>query len=107
VSLTAGVVSIAYLLSSASGLVRVVTGPDSSGIGGIPPLPGMHLAILAVLTGFAVLVHVDLADSPDQRPTLPIDMPSLILVSIVSCLCLLVSLWAASSATDLSATMMP
>ena len=54
-----------------------------------------------------VMVHVHPAVWPEERPSSRLDARSLVLITVVSCLCLLASLWAASSGVDLSAAMMP
>jgi hypothetical protein len=58
-----------------------------------------HLAVLAAL---ADLLHVHLEIWPGEQPPSRIDAPSLILIAVISCLCLLASLWAAFSGADLS-----
>jgi hypothetical protein len=87
-------------------LVSAVSGQDSNGIFGASPLPAVQLAFLILLTGFAGLVHIDLVVWPDQRPSSRIDAPSLVLIAMVSCVCLLASLWAVLSGTDLGANLL-
>ena len=79
---------------------------STRGIGGASALPSVQLAFLVLLTGFAGLVHVHPVVWPDERPSSPIDTPSLLLIAIVSCLCLLASLWAILSGTDLGANLL-
>ena len=43
---------------------------------------------------------------PDEQPSSRIDAPSLALIVIISCLCLLASLWAVLSGTDLGANIL-
>jgi len=43
---------------------------------------------------------------PDEQPSSRIDAPSLTLIVIISCLCLLASLWAVLSGTDLGANIL-
>jgi hypothetical protein len=97
-SLIAGVPGLAGLLSIL-------------GIGEASPLSHEQLAVLILLAGVAGLVHVHVhvhpAVWPEERPPSSLDARSLVLITAVSCLCLLASLWAASSGVDLSAAMMP
>ena len=97
-SLIAGVPGLAGLLSIL-------------GIGEASPLSHEQLAVLILLAGVAGLVHVHVhvhpAVWPEERPPSSLDARSLVLITAVSCLCLLGSLWAASSGVDLSAAMMP
>ena len=92
-SLMAGVPALTDLLST-------------RGIGGASALPNVQLAFLVLLTGFAGLVHVHPVVWPDEQPSSRIDAPSLVLIVIVSCLCLLTSLWAVLSGTDLGANVL-
>ena len=101
-SLVAGAPAIADLLSSYVGSLRFVTEWGSSWIGGALPLPDVRLAFVALLTGFAVLAHADLADPAGDQPS-PIDAPSLIVIIAVTALCLLASIWAVCSGVDLDA----
>jgi len=66
-----------------------------------------QLAALILLAGVAGLVHIHPAVWPEERPSSSLDARSLVLITAVSCLCVLASLWAASSGVDLSAAMMP
>jgi len=97
-SLIAGVPGLAGLLSIL-------------GIGEASPLSHAQLAVVILLAGVAGLVHVHVhvhpAVWPEERPPSSLDARSLVLITAVSCLCLLGSLWAASSGVDLSAAMMP
>ena len=97
-SLIAGVPGLAGLLSIL-------------GIGEASPLSHEQLAVLILMAGVAGLVHVHVhvhpAVWPEERPPSSLDARSLVLITAVSCLCLLASLWAASSGVDLSAAMMP
>jgi len=65
-------------------------------IGGFLPWPGVLLSAVIMLTGLATLVH--LAAWPREEPSSPTtaDAPSLILIAIICCVCLLTSLWAFS-----------
>jgi len=100
----AGVPAIVDLLSTFAGSLRFVTGPDPTWIGGAAlPLPEVvHLAVVALLTGFAFLIHADLADPADD-PLAPTDAPSLIVINVITALCLLASIWAVCSGVDLDA----
>jgi hypothetical protein len=93
VSLIAGVPALADLLAT-------------RGIGEVPALANVQLAFLVLLTGFAGLVHVHPVVWPDEQPSSRIDAPSLVLIVIISCLCLLASLWAVLSGTDLGANVL-
>jgi len=95
-SLIAGVPGLAGLLSIL-------------GIGEASPLSHAQLAVLILLASVAGLVHVHVHPAvwPEERPPSSLDARSLVLITAVSCLCLLASLWAASSGVDLSAAMMP
>jgi len=57
------------------------------------------LSVLILLPCFAALVHV----WPGERPPSRADAPSLILIVVILCLCLLASLWAAFTGADLGA----
>jgi len=70
---------------------------NSNGIGGSLPWPGVLLSGLVSLAGFAAQVH--LVACPGERRS-ACDLPSLILIAIICCLCLLTSLWAAFSGAD-------
>lgn len=58
---------------------------------------------LVLLAGLAALVHVHLEIWPGEQVSSRADGPSLILIAMISCLCLLASLWAAFSGADLGA----
>jgi hypothetical protein len=100
-SLVAGVPAIADLISIYAGSLRFVTEWGSTWIGGRAlPLADVRLAVVALLTGFAVLAHADLADPADDQP-LPIDATSLFVINVITALCLLASIWAVCSGVDL------
>jgi hypothetical protein len=76
------------------------------GISGSSTMTNVQLAFLVLLTGFAGLVHVHPVVWPEEQPSSRIDAPSLVLIVIISCLCLLASLWAVLSGTDLGANVL-
>ena len=88
---------------------RLTTDTGLVGIGEASPLSHEQLAVLILLAGVAGLVHVHVHPAvwPEERQPSSLDARSLVLITAVSCLCLLASLWAASSGVDLSAAMMP
>jgi hypothetical protein len=90
VSLMAGVPALADQLAT-------------RGISAASAMTNVQLAFLVLLTGFASLVHVHPVVWPDEQPSSHIDAPSLVLIVIISCLCLLASLWAVSSGAELGA----
>jgi hypothetical protein len=49
--------------------------------------------------------HVPPAAAPREPPSSRIDAPSLLVIALISCLCLLASLWAALSGADLGANL--
>jgi hypothetical protein len=99
--IAASVLGLAGLLSVNIGSVSAANSQDSNGVGGTSPWPSALLSVLILLPCFAALVHV----WPGEQPPSRADALSLILIVVISCLCLLASLWAAFSGADLGATL--